>query len=410
MIKSRTGDLAKGRPQRNVFASKQAGVSLVELMIVTAIIGIVAIGMSDLFIEMSLLQSKVEQGAAFTEVRNQISQAVRSPPISAVPVGVIPAWDRTVQDAARNPEMACLRDNTPCVSLDAGVRRWNRLTLVDSGGVVIFDGHDDTAGFNTRGVACNTFNTGAPDANCPLSYDLRWSATCADSGGVADACVSPNIEVRATAEYAVPPQIHRGFDPNKHSFLVSRGGSVRKNEEIRIQNVENETALGSNGGEDGVDGTAGNNCKTTWKARRLNTIVSDPGGIVTLVPPTGFTLAPGVYNCQIRAPGYKIGGTFIRLQSTAGDVVSLRSSPSVATRWAGSTTAELVTSFTLTNPTTFVVEQYCTTLPGDEPSYGSIRAENSFGLPLPDEGGSFANIVYTTVNCIRVRCVTVGCE
>lgn len=397
----------RSRSHRDVFASNQAGVSLVELMIVTAVIGVVGIGMSGLFVEMSLLQAKVEQGVAFTEIRNRISQAVRSPPITAVQVGVVPAWDRTLQNAVLNPEMACLRDNTPCVSLVGGVRQWNRLTLVDSGGVVVFDGHDDTAGFNNRGVACNAFDAVAPDGTCPLSYDLRWSVTCPDG---ADSCVGPNIEVRATAEYSVPPQVHRGFDPNKHSFLVVRGGAVRKNEAIRLQNVEDESALGINGGEDGVGAGAGNNCKGAWKARRLNTIVTAPVNTVTLVPPTGFTLVPGVYSCQIRSPGYKISGTFLRLRSTAGDAINLRSSPSVATRWDGSTTVELVTSFTLAAPTTFVVEQYCTTLPEDEPTYGSFLPENSFGRPVPDEFGSFANVIYTTVNCIRVRCVTAGCE
>lgn len=393
MIKSRTGDLAKGRPQRNVFASKQAGVSLVELMIVTAIIGIVAIGMSDLFIEMSLLQSKVEQGAAFTEVRNEITRTIKSPQ----------GWAATVADAG-NVEMACLRANTPCVSLVAGARDWNPLILSRAPGSVVFDGTSGTAGFNTRGVACNTFDADVPDANCPLSYELEWSAVCPEGQ---DSCVGPTIEVRGTAQYSVPAHIHRGFDPAKHSFLVVRGGSARKNDEIRIANIENEVA-GVNGGEDGV--TAGSNCQIGWKRRRFNRIVADLGNNATLVAPDAFTLAPGIYTCQIRAPAYKVGGTLIRLSSIAGDAVSVKSPSSVATRWAGSTSIDLVTSFTLANATTFIVEQICTTLPVSEPAYGSTQVQHSFGIPVADEGGSFANTVYSTVNCIRVRCVTEGCE
>lgn len=382
MIKSRTGDLAKGRPQRNVFASKQAGVSLVELMIVTAIIGIVAIGMSDLFVEMSLLQSKVEQGAAFTEVRNEITRTIKSPQ----------GWAATVADVG-NGDMACLRTNTPCVSLVAGVRDWNPLILSRAPGSVVFDGTSATAGFNNRGVACNTFNDVVPDAACPLSYELEWSAVCPEGQ---DSCVSPNIEVRGTAQYEVPAHIHRGFDPAKHSFLISRAGAVRRNERIEFEYWEDESASPP----DGNGETGGAGCLGAWQARRFNRVVSDPGNNLTLGA-NQFQLDPGTYSCRIKAPAFRAGGVRLRLRRTAGGAfTTVESAPVVAGQWNLDAVASIDTSFTLTANTTFVLEQWCSKAPRGDLTLG--RAQNA--------GAALANTIYSKVSCDRIQCFGAGCE
>lgn len=389
---------AKARPAYFSFCYTEAGFSLVELMIVTAIVGIVAVGMSSLFIEMSLLQNKSEQGVAFLNVRNLITQAIRSPPQSATP-GAIPGWDRTVQNVAQNPEMACLRDNTPCVSLVGGVRQWNELTVLDSGGGVVFDGHSATAGFNSRGVACNTFSVGAPDASCPLSYDLHWSVTCPAGE---DSCTGANIEVRGVAQYSVPAHIHRSFDPGKHSFLISRGGAVRRNERIEFVYARDESGFFPNApGEPG-----GAACLGNWAPRQFNRIISDPGGSVSLVSATQFQLVAGTYSCRIRAPSFKAGGVRIRLRGVAGAAFTTEhSAPVVSGQANGFAAAQIDTNFLLAAPTTFVVEQYCT----DAPT-APDAADTAFGRAQP--GGvaaDWANVTYAAVSCDRVRCFGAGC-
>ncbi len=375
----------RSRPHSDVFASKQSGFSLVELMIVTAIIGIVAIGMSDLFVEMSLLQSKVEQGAAFTEVRNEITRTIKSPQ----------AWAATVASVG-NVEMACLRTNTACVSLVGGVRQWSDFTLFRVPGSVVFDGQSATAGFNTRGVACNSFSIAVPDANCPLSYNLEWSAVCPVGE---DACISPNIEVRVTAEYSVPAHIHRGFDPNKHSFLIAMGGAVRRNERVEIDYSIDESGSWPNPpGESGANG-----CVMNWLGRRFNRIVADPGGNVTLVAPRQFQLRAGTYSCRIKAPAYRAGSVRIRLIGVAGAAfTTVLSAPVVAGVSNLAEVAQLDTNFVLSDLTTFEVQQYCTqNAPGDL----------EFGRAPPNStaAAEWANVRYATVSCDRVRCFGAGC-
>jgi hypothetical protein len=87
-----------------------------------------------------------------------------------------------------NPELACVRDGTICNEGEYD------LTLFTPDSKIRFDALDQTAGFNSRGELCNTFQReGHPDPKCSFRFKVKWSPVC-ELGTTS--CLNPLIKVK----------------------------------------------------------------------------------------------------------------------------------------------------------------------------------------------------------------------
>ncbi|MBL7688330.1 MAG: type II secretion system protein [Bdellovibrionaceae bacterium] len=363
----------------------EAGFGLVEVMIVAAVISIIALGMSTLFTDMFSMQSKSNQQASYTNVRQRLMQIVQSSE----------SWALTVAPAAGNADMNCIRNNTPCTSILGGVNQWYPLTLVQAdgslNGVVAFSEQfvngTDEHGFDNAGVLCTTFNAGTPNGACALSYDLEWHPVCP---GAATSCTVPAIQVRGIARFASPSIPVGGMNVARYDFMVLRGSAAIRNDPVIVSFVKDETARAGEG-----------NCKGAWRQRQLTSPpLSDPGNNVT-VAANDMTFKAGTYNCRITAPSFKAGGVRIRLRDITGVVPTIVSPTVTASMSGGSALAVIDTTFTLTADTTFKLEQYCESDPSDDSDgWGAVNPNYSMGVPIPDDTG-YGAVTYSVVSCLR---------
>lgn len=355
----------------------ESGFGLVEVMIVAAVISIIALGMSTLFTDMFSMQSKSNQQSSYTNVRQRLLQTIQN----------TEAWARTTGDGALNPEMACIRGNTPCAVDVNGYP----LTLIESDGTVAFSEHytdgNRRHGFNNSGALCLTFDATAPNANCALSYDLRWYPICP---GAALSCANPSIQVRGVALFASPNVLPGGMNVARYDLNIIRGSAAIRNDPVIITYVKDETTPTGEG-----------NCKGAWTQRQLTSPpLSDPGNNVT-VAASDMTFKAGTYNCRITAPAFKAGGVRIRLRDLAAVIQPIVSPTVTAAMSGGSALAVIDTTFTITIDTTFRLEQFCQASPADDSDgWGAVDANYSMGVPIQDDGG-YGMVTYSVVSCLR---------
>lgn len=364
------GDVASGIRGR-------AGFGLVEVMIVAAVISIIALGMSTLFTDMFSMQSKSNQQSSYTNVRQRLLQTIQN----------TEAWARTTADAL-NPEMNCIRTNALCNVNVLGYP----LTLFEADGTVAFSEHylngTQQHGFNNSGALCLTFDAAAPDANCALSYDLRWFPICP---GAAVSCRNPSIQVRGVALFASPNVLPGGMNVARYDFNILRGSAAIRNDPVIISYVKDETIQTGEG-----------NCKGLWRQRQLTSPpLSDPGNNVTVAVNSDMTFRAGTYNCRITAPAFKAGGVRIQLRDVSGTIAPIVSPTVTASMSGGSALAVIDTTFTITIDTTFKLEQYCQANPADDTDgWGAVNPNYSMGVPIPDDTG-YGAVTYSVVSCLR---------
>lgn len=111
--------------------------------------------------------------------------------------------------------------------------------------------------------------------------------------------------------------------------------------------------------------TGGGFTNGAWRTRDLNTIVANVGGYAALSS-NQISLAPGIYICDITAPGWQVDDHVIRLQnittsSTIAEGVNARSNAS-----SNHEVSRLRTSFTLTSLSILEVQHQCETTNGTD--------------------------------------------
>ena len=122
-----------------------------------------------------------------------------------------------------------------------------------------------------------------------------------------------------------------------------------------------------------ADGTSGGAFTAgAWQTRTLNTIVSNVGGYAALAA-NQISLAPGIYQCDITAPGYGVNDHVARLQNiTTATTIASGSSG----RSSGSSSHEVSrirSYFTLTSLSILEIQHWCETTNGTD---GFGRASN----------------------------------
>lgn len=365
------------------------GFTLVEVSItvVVAVIGI--FGLSSLFSDMIKIQKRSSATQFITQMRSDLISAISNGDNTA---GVLSAWQQTINDvsvATGTPWAICLRDSTACAK-DTPVD----LNLKGLDGNELFYAATATRGFTFDGRLCNTFSIGTPDQNCPLRWDLKVQARC--PGASSTSCVNPVVEVSAQLLYSpgTTDLLSGRLNAKQYGFTVRRGEKVNKNEPVVLSYVQPD-ALG--------ESIVGNGCYQTWYARKINTIVSDPGSnAVSITAPSTFRLKAGTYECRIQAPAFKNGGNKIRINGTGVNAES----PIVSASLSGdSVTVTLQANFVLAAETDLQIQHYCYQMPSLAPPENN--APNStvpdnfmLGVPVQD-AGSYLGTTFTVVSCVK---------
>ncbi len=363
----------------------QRGFGLVEVMIATAIISVLAIGITTLITDMFRMQKKASAVASVTQMRATI--------ISAIQNGE--AWSRTAADAADatgNPEMTCMiiGATTNCSHSSPATLGYD-LNLKDPQGNPVFYSGVATNGFQANGSPCTTY----PSDGCPFSWDLKWVPSCPTP---ATSCMTPTINVVGVFEYfAGADPLPGGFNPANYAINVLRGSEAIRNDPIVVV-----YRMTTNGGEPG-------GCMTTWHTRQLNEVDKDQGNNILNktggTPPTVLSnqieLRAGTYNCRVQVPGFKNGGNRIRINRVSGTMFpDIVSSVSIASMSGGSTLNSIETTLIFTQDTTFQIQHNCTNQPSDS-AFPSTNDNYSRGVPIGTAGVYTGGVTFTTVSCTR---------
>ena len=354
-----------------------AGFGLVEVMIAVAIISIIALGIGTLVDDMMKAQKKTNTTAVINTLRERIMTNIQNGE----------SWSRTASDATANPNMTCMRASPSACDATTDYA----LNLQDASGNAIYSARVTNHGFDLNGALCTTY----PTAPCIFRYDLVWRATCP---GAVSSCLSPTVRVRGTLNYTPGNFVMPGgFNPAVYQIDIQRGTSATRSDAVMVSFVDN-TANGE-----------GPCTSATWTTRRLNRWSSDPGDNLlnkgaspNLATANQVRLRAGTYNCRVQSPAFKNGTNRLQIRSTAGTSFTHTSSSAVAALNGGSAVLLIEATLILHADSTFVVEQRCSSNPSaGTGAPGSLNDNWSLGVPVPDAGGGYGAVTYTTVSCTR---------
>lgn len=352
------------------------GMGLVEVMITASIIAIVALGLATLFKDVFTVQNRANLGATANQLKSLIKAAIEDGK----------AWGYTV---AANASLICLDPNdvTQCTS-GAAI---TGISLRQADNAVLLNDASSANGFTTGGAACASWAAGGNNA-CPFSYDITVRFECV----AAATCKNPSVTVEALMMFSpLDQQLKASINPANYNVLVIRGAdSTRRNDPFLVRHIISPATSTSYGGACTVN---------TWNQRILNEEVGDVANNVA-VAGNQFTLQPGTYECRATAPAFKAGVNKIRIRSSTSSIIQ-ESSPVIAPVSGGSSIAVVDLNISIGAATAFLVEHFCTQSPSDDVDVGGswgLKDNNAaLGVPSPGTGGTYSEVVYTVVSCIR---------
>jgi hypothetical protein len=143
-------------------AFSNAGFSLVETVVAVGISGVIVLGASQLFLDVSKEGSKSDVNFWLNARRAEIQNNIRNE---------IP-WAAIV---AANPALACLATTTGCAAYKDPLDS-QRLKLPMDG--TLLDGGLAGQGMTRQGDLCSTFDETNGNANCPIGIKVHWQAMC----------------------------------------------------------------------------------------------------------------------------------------------------------------------------------------------------------------------------------------
>ncbi len=383
---------------KKAIKSYDAGMSLIEVMIVMTIMSLIGLGTATLMKNMFSIQRRSSLKAVASEIKNDLETVLKNDT----------AWGFAIN---ANPSLSCLQDAVgacahspfsgdpaaPGASLAADIN------VFDSTGASWYDSTNAASGFSADdGQICRTFAAAAGGGNddCPFRYNISIFTEC--PGGVGP-CNKPQVTILATMVFNPADPSDSRNRLNVDDFVVS----FRRGERVRYEPLEiihSET-----------DETGGGDCTgNTWVPRILSSIRYDIGGNAAIVNGPGgeFSLASGTYECKVIAQGYEaIDGFSIRLLDlTTNNPIPIGGAYS---GWNSSAYVTGTVQIERASATTFRIEHFCADDSVGESSahdYGSHLvapdngcAECEMGIPAPSAGGGYggSETVYTTITCVR---------
>jgi hypothetical protein len=176
----------------------QKGFTVMESLVAVLIFSMSGLAFSSFVSISANMQNRNKTKLAVSQVKGHVLAMIANKSV----------WYRNLRDAniathpsftehTLNPELACLRDGTPCTEDPAGYN----LTLTDQSGNIVIDGVDQTKGFTNDGAACTGYNASAPNPACPWRLSLKWVPLCPASGACVHPQVTINLEVIASSEF-----------------------------------------------------------------------------------------------------------------------------------------------------------------------------------------------------------------
>ena len=363
--------------RRTRVGSSRRGMGLVEILITASIVAIIALGMATLFKDVFTVQNRANVGASAGQLKSLIKAAIEDGK----------AWGNTV---AANSSLICLNPNDATVCTSGAAI--TGISLRQSDNTVLLDDSNSANGFTSGGAPCSGWNSTGNNA-CPITYDLTVRFECVSP----PTCKNPTVTVEALMAYSPLDQEAKGsINPSNYRVFVTRGfnDSTRRNDPFIVRHLVSPATSTSYGGACTVN---------SWTQRQLNSEDGDAAGNV-VVAANQFTLQPGTYECRATAPAFKAGVNKIRVRNTANNL-SQESGSVIAPVSGGSSIAVVDINISIGAATTFLVEHFCTAKPSDDVDVGGswgLKDDNAaLGVPSPGAGGTYSDVVYTVVSCIR---------
>ena len=216
------------RNLKNMTRAQGAGFSIVQVLMASALMGLVALGVASLM--RSAQKGQAQSNVAFhADMTRRSLGAVLSHP---------DAWAKTAADPrnsrASSSALDCLASGTPCTEdgadLGAGgkpVQNYPVNVVLDASGGVVFDASSPSKGVSAQGVPCDGFKAPPASGNdaCPLRFEIAWSALCGAS------CVGPQIKIQVKAVYN-PGSIEARASINPANYGIAaiyQGSGVNEN-------------------------------------------------------------------------------------------------------------------------------------------------------------------------------------
>ncbi len=407
------------------------GMGIIELMIIVGVLAALTAGIMQLVTGLGIGRKQANIANTMENLRSRVNGALSSSE----------GWLNTLNHANNNGITNCLRDGTVCATIrDTNI---GPISIVDNGNNVIFDQTLGSAGFDTFGQPCNTFNpaVGLGDDLCPISLTAVIRGTCVDGGA---GCANPSARITVDFLYnANTTSLSNAVNVDRYRLVINRG-SISANQNFTLVEVFN----GGNGVDNGGLHLLWRNPGNVWMNRCLSngstlrrnwTELDDPADLVTIggANNSEITLQPGTYRCRATVPGYKVGSFVATLSTTGGQTLGqggagtlLRTEanntlvslcvPTAPTPYPGETLigeqtyATIDTQFSLTVATTVRIQMTCeddgvpecTVWPNVCAAWQVNGAPVGFpyGLPAPSGAGATCGASYTDAYLSQLSC------
>jgi Tfp pilus assembly protein PilE len=364
------------------------GMSLIEAMIITTVISLLMVGLSNIYSGMAQRQRLTEANAGLLEFSLGLQKILSDES----------SWATTIRHASNSAiaGITCLQDATPnCANNTTGVD----FNVMPQTGAAYYLAATPTSGIDMTGATCNTY----PSLACPFRFNLTALSQCLNGAAncavpqvtiIGNLIIAPafkntdpilrKIDDRALT-IAPPPFPPPAVPQASLSFKISHG-QKSKSETFELFQLSDNTGT-----------TGGGNCLPLgWKGRPLSNLNDNSNIVISLSGAGVFTLSDGNYECTVSAQGYdQPSGFKIRISNLSLPGINYPIGSGVTDDDASTIVFGKV-NFALHSGTTtnLALEHYCASDANTGPP------NSAMGIPI----APFAQqTVYTRIFCTRTH-------
>lgn len=279
-------DMTTGKTQLKF--NSQAGFSLIEVVITTAISAVVLMGLFNVLLDTQRVDSVLQSMGQKADLRVRIMSEFLN--------------DKSIQNTmadAYNSSLACLTSAaTPCPPAGGPLR------FRDASNGLITDPENPSRGFTRDGAVCNSFDATHGDPMCPFRLEVTWIAICSVA-----TCAEPQfkLQARVIASTATGTSSVSALASNEELWTLSTVRDLKINSEIDEIDAHlgfNTCALYKSTGQVKCWGSGGVNGDGTFVHQFAAVTVQTAAG----VPLTGITKLSvgGEHGCALQGATGKV--------------------------------------------------------------------------------------------------------